>query len=420
MKRYKDDWPVSRAYARKRVIDPNPQYQRVPTWDTSRKQWLIDSLIRDLDVPKFYLTKAKSPEYEWEVVDGQQRLRAIWEFKDGEYKLSGDSDPVKKHVVADRYYDDLHYEVKEELDSYSLSIIILEEEDEQEIEEMFLRLQNGMSLNSAEKRNAISGNMRDFVHNVAKSHELFTKSVAFANKRYAHDESVSQMMLIEMKGNPTIVTHSKLKEMYETGRDFRNNSAVAKKLNRVLNFLANAFPEKSPELSKVNLISLYTVASGLLEKYAISRRHTKFGEWFKKFEQRRREYDDEPLQDDEEMLDYKLAVLQRTGSVQAQEMRRGILMKDLLASVPDLPLLDKQRQFTEEQRIVIFRRASGKCYNPDDNPECVKNCTWDNWHADHIIPHSQGGRTTVANGQLLCPNCNQKKSDRMPAAVNEH
>ena len=112
MKRYKDDWPVSRAYARKRVIDPNPQYQRVPTWDISRKQLLIDSLIRDLDVPKFYLTEAKSPDYEWEVVDGQQRLRAIWEFKDGEYKLSGDSDPVKKHVVADRYYDDLHYDVK--------------------------------------------------------------------------------------------------------------------------------------------------------------------------------------------------------------------------------------------------------------------------------------------------------------------
>ena len=162
MKRYKDDWPVSRAYARKGVIDPNPQYQRVPTWDISRKQLLIDSLIRDLDVPKFYLTEAKSPDYEWEVVDGQQRLRAIWEFKDGEYKLSGDSDPVKKHVVADRYYDDLHYDVKEELDSYPLSIVILKEEDEQEIEEMFLRLQNGMSLNSAEKRNAKSGNMRDF------------------------------------------------------------------------------------------------------------------------------------------------------------------------------------------------------------------------------------------------------------------
>ena len=31
------------------------------------------------------------------------------------------------------------------------------------------------------------------------------------------------------------------------------------------------------------------------------------------------------------------------------------------------------------------------------------------FHADHVIPHSLGGRTITSNGQALCPKCNIKK-----------
>ena len=416
MKRYKDDWAISRTYARKDSIDPNPQYQRVPTWDIARKQLFIDSLIRDLDVPKLYLTKAKNPEYEWEVVDGQQRLRAIWEFKDGIYGLSKEFDPVNDHIVADKYYEDLHYEVKEELDSYSLSIVILEEEKEQEIEEMFLRLQNGMSLNSAEKRNAIDGNMRDFIRGVTLTHKLFTASASFENKRYAYDEYAAQMMRIEMLNGPTIISAARLGQMYEDGKNFKKNSAEATKFKRVLSFLSRAFPEKSSALTKANLVSLYTIASELLPIYALSQRGKDFGEWFIGFEKRRDEYNENPQQDDDEIHAYSLAVSQGTGSLTSQRIRREILRNDLLASIPDLALLDEQRLFTEDQRHAIYRRASGECVNPDNNPDCGRDCTWDNWHADHIIPHSKGGKTTVENGQLLCPSCNGKKSDNMPSA----
>ncbi len=30
-------------------------------------------------------------------------------------------------------------------------------------------------------------------------------------------------------------------------------------------------------------------------------------------------------------------------------------------------------------------------------------------HADHIISHSKGGKTTIENGQTLCAGCNLKK-----------
>lgn len=410
MKRYLENWPIVKAHYLKGNIDPRPPYQRSPVWSISQKQLLIDSIFRGFDIPQFYLTGAQNPSYEWEVVDGQQRLRAIWEFFDGEYKLSEDADRVGEHVIADKTFDDLHPDVKMNLQSHALSVVILAEENEGEIEEMFLRLQNGSSLNSAEKRNAISGELRDFVNETSLTHRFFTECVMVQNKRYAHDELIAQMLLIEKQGGPTVIAHGRLKPMYEKGRRFSRNSKEARKVRRVLNFLASAFPQKSPELSKVNLISLYTIASELLTRFAVSNRAKEFGEWFVEFEKHRHEDNTE----DGELYDYTLAVLQRTGSVASQRIRRDTLLKDLLKTIPGLELLDDQRQFTHEQRLVIFNRANGSCVNPEDNPDCVNTCTWENWHADHIIPHSKGGPTTVENGQLLCPSCNSKKADKTP------
>lgn len=165
-------------------------------------------------------------------------------------------------------------------------------------------------------------------------------------------------------------------------------------------------------LPKANVLSLHTVASESLSKYAIHQRAKRFGKWFLTFESRRRDAQDKSEEQiDEQMLIYQQAVLQGNRSIGSQEDRRRVLIEDLLVNMPDLQPLDDQRHFTNEQRIAIFRKSSGRCVNPNANPDCSEECTWDNFHADHIVPHSAGGKTIVSNGQLLCPSCNLKKSD---------
>ncbi len=413
MKLSKENWPVYSADRRRARIDPKPAYQRGPVWSQNHQQLFIDSVLRGFDIPKFYLRRVNEGPYDWEVIDGQQRLRAIWGFLRNEYPVSDDSDPIEKHGIAGKNFEDLQDQLVDSFLAYELAIVTVEEADDQEVEDMFLRLQNGMPLNSAEKRNAISGSIRNFVHGLAENNRLMTDSVAFANSRYSHDEVIAQMVLIEMHRGPTSVRHTQLKELYQNNRNFNENSSVANKVKRVLNFLGKAFPQKSPELSKVNLLSLYTLASETLTKYSIADRANEFGNWFIGFENRRRQDEDKPEDHrDERMVSYQLAVLQQTANLASQEERRRILTEDLLTMIPDLILLDDQRLFTHDQRAAIFRKARGKCANPGKSGDCLVECGWNDIHADHLVPYSKGGRTTVANGQLLCRNCNLRKSNK--------
>lgn len=411
---YQKIWNLSSVQRRGAKIDPKPARQRGPVWSPFQKQLFIDSILRQYDIPKLYLRRVNRPPYQWEVIDGQQRLRAIWEFYRGEYPLSKDADPINNFKIASKYYEELDDDLKDDFDAYELSFIIFDEADDDVIDEIFLRLNSGVPLNSAEKRNAISGSMRDFVHDLVSKSPLFTKSIGFANKRYSYDEVLAQMTLAELNGEPCQVGYKQLKDMYEKNRTFKPDCPKAKRVRYVLNFLAKAFSQNTPELTKVNSLSLYILASELLGKYTISGRYKEFSQWLLDFEARRRE--DEARDADErdpDLMQYQLYLSQATGSKPGLQHRHRVLMSDILQSIPDLTLLDDQRVFDSYQRLAIFRRYDGKCANPYDNPDCQVKCEWDNFHADHILPWTAGGKTTISNGQLLCPSCNQKKGAKV-------
>ena len=61
-----------------------PDWQREEVWGLGKKQKLIDTLLRGWKLPKFYFLKTSKHPEAFEVLDGQQRLSAIWEFLDGD------------------------------------------------------------------------------------------------------------------------------------------------------------------------------------------------------------------------------------------------------------------------------------------------------------------------------------------------
>lgn len=399
---YTKQWPLYSVRMREPKIDPRPSYQRGPVWSKSKKQLLMDSILRRYDIPKLYLRAVDKPPYKYEVVDGQQRLRAIWEFCQDNFPLSTECDPVHGYVVADKRFSELPNDLVDDFQTYELSFVILEDTTEDEVEEMFTRLNNGETLTAAEKRNAMPGDMRDFVRDLAL-HPLFGK-VPFKNTRYAFDQVCAQMTRLESAGGPTDTKAKDLKKMYEDYVRFEKNGLVARKIKRVLNFLDTAFTDKTPELRRQNVVSLFLLVSELMEKYAISGKEVTLAEWFIAFENERRLEQAEP--EDERQPDwirYQETIIQAVDSKSSIEFRHKMLMTFFLLYCPELEPLDSQRAFTEEQRMTIFRMYNSICQS------CKKEVKWDEFQADHVVPFSRGGKTTVANGQLLCTTCNIAK-----------
>lgn len=414
MEMSKKAWPVSYVNGIRATINTNPDYQRPAVWSSAQKQLLVDSILRGYDVPKFYLRQVSKKPEKFDVVDGQQRTRAIWEFFDGGYGLPKDADELDGNPIAGLKYQELPLDIRLKWEIYNLDVVVMAEADEDETREMFLRLQNGTSLKAQEKRNAMPGNMRNFVKTIA-SHPIFSVC-NFANSRYVYDQVAAQMVLLELTGEPCNVKNADLNKMYKDNEDFDSNCVKGKKCRKVLDFLYQAFPNKTPELERFNMISLYGVASKLLEAYVIKDRTADLAKWFIKFETFRREQDKLPDGEaDNEILKYHEKTSHSTDSEDSISSRHVILLRRFFEAVPDVELKDDQRLFSYEQRLAIYRRDEGLCKVAI---KCQgQKCEWDNWAADHIKPWSKGGKTTVENGQVSCNSCNSAKLDTVLAVA---
>jgi hypothetical protein len=78
-------------------IDLEPNYQRGNVWIETQKISLIDSIFKNIDIGKFTIikrewgdnpNKPKTP-FMYEMLDGKQRLTAIYEFYIGKFKYKG-------------------------------------------------------------------------------------------------------------------------------------------------------------------------------------------------------------------------------------------------------------------------------------------------------------------------------------------
>jgi len=408
METSKKPWPLATLYGIRNKINTHADYQRPLVWSTSQKRLLVDTILRGYDIPKLYWRKTGKDQYE--VVDGQQRLNAIWSFMSNEFDLGKDIDPINGIDVAKMTYsgtNSLPNDLRLNFDVYSLDVVVIDT-DEDEVREMFLRLQNGTSLNAPEKRHAMGGDMCKFI-TVLASHPFF-QSCKKADVRYTYEQIAAQMTCIELSGGACNIKNADLIKMYEGNKVFDSNCVKAKKVRKTLDFLQRCFPQKTPELEWYTVISMYMIASCLLDKYVIQGKEGDINKWLISFEAYRRAEEAKGEDDcDREILSYNELTGHSTDSLDSLKRRYEYLFRNLLEYMPDLELKDDNRLFSPEQRLAIYRKNDGIC---QVKIKCngVK-CDWDNWQADHIIPWSKGGKTTVENGQVACQACNASKSD---------
>lgn len=96
--------------------------------------------------------------------------------------------------------------------------------------------------------------------------------------------------------------------------------------------------------------------------------------------------------------DVKALVLQRQRRLQQKLQTAHSLMRAEAAGRPTrVPI-------PSDLRRSVFERDGGRCV------ECGSNF---DLQYDHVLPVAHGGATTVENLQLLCADCNRRKSDSL-------
>ena len=263
---------VLRVYSERKVIQADPDYQRMgEVWNLEKRQLLMDTILNDFDMPKLYFHEFTSPKtlddgraVRYAVIDGRQRLETTWQFIDGEFALADDfaffsNSQVQAGGLTYRDLASDYPELKILIDSYNLPVTSVLTDDIELIEEMFLRLNEAVPLNAAEKRNAIGGPMARVIREVA-NHEFFKAKIPFSNRRYQHREVAAKFLLLTTLNSIGDTKKSYLDEMV---RSFKRpdgtteSQAVAADVTKVLDKAAVLFVTKDKLLRTQAMSVIY-------------------------------------------------------------------------------------------------------------------------------------------------------------------
>ena len=263
---------VLSVYVERDVIWVDPEYQRQgEVWSLEKKQLLIDSIINRYDIPKLYFHKldratATKKKKLYAVIDGRQRLEAIFGFLDGDFSLSADFEyvPDEDVVAAGFSYSDLAKKLpklKQRLESFTLPITVVETDDIELIEEMFSRLNEAVPLNAAEKRNAIGGDMTKAFTALAL-HPLFGKKIRFSDHRYRHREVAARLIFLEHSVRANRLADTKKPLLDQLARDFKSGkkaevTELSKAVSVVLDQMSRIFTSKDILLSAQAVVPVF-------------------------------------------------------------------------------------------------------------------------------------------------------------------
>lgn len=138
---------------RERELILNPDFQRGSVWRDSAKSYLIDTILRGMPVPKIlFRTKIdrQTKQIVREVVDGQQRLRAILAFADNKLTLGS-----RSREFAGLTYDGLEPDDQDRFLAYKLTTEQLVNASNEDVLEIFVRINSyTVPVNPPELRHA--------------------------------------------------------------------------------------------------------------------------------------------------------------------------------------------------------------------------------------------------------------------------
>lgn len=222
----------------------SPKFQRRSVWGIGNKAYFIDTLINKFPSPPIYLRNIYDTEHERtlrEVVDGQQRIRAVLEFMSNQYAIPKSF----KSPLAGKRYGDLNAEQRQAMRSYGMSVETFDGISDADVLRIFARLNTySVALNKQELRNGrFFGAFKQAVYDLAykylgfwRVNRIFTER---AIARMYEVELVSELLVLEIDGLQD--KKKSLDDFYaEFDDEFPGESRYLSRFERVIEYIDKA------------------------------------------------------------------------------------------------------------------------------------------------------------------------------------
>lgn len=231
-------------------LDISPWYQRRAVWNPQQRAFLVNTLLENKPIPAIYVRHSldfESQKSVREIVDGQQRVRSILGYYDGEFTARH---PDHGKRVA---FEHLSKADKERFLLTAIPVAFLLGATDSDVVEIFGRINSvSKSLNAQEKRNAqFGGEFKQFCLREAASRLEFWRSYGIfsANdiSRMTEVQFYSDVVLNMLKGLSDYSARALDRIYAEFDTEFPKAEKVASDMDRIFDAVAALDPESIKE-----------------------------------------------------------------------------------------------------------------------------------------------------------------------------
>lgn len=327
-------------------LDIRPPYQREFIYKDKQRDAVIHTIKKDYPLNVMYW--AVRVDESFEVIDGQQRTISICQYIEGDFSIDG------------KFFHNLQSDEKEQILSYKLMIYLCSGTDSEKLE--WFRTINiaGEKLTNQEMLNAVfSGPF------VTDAKRYFSKNgcpaYAIAGD-YLNGSSIRQEYL---ETAIDWISKGNIQHYMGVHQNHPNAAELWLYFKSVIDWVKITFPKYRKEMKGIDWGMLYdNFGKTIIDSVILEQTVTKL------------------------MLDKDVT------------NKKGIYYYVLTGEEKHLNI----RAFDDQQKREAYEKQNGLC------PKCQKTFDFNQMHGDHILPWRLGGKTSDDNCQMLCIECNGRKS----------
>ncbi|MEG1686869.1 MAG: DUF262 domain-containing protein [Angelakisella sp.] len=335
-------------------LNIRPAFQREYIYKDKQRDEVLRTVRKNFPLNVMYWVP--SDDGNFEVLDGQQRTISICQYVNGEYSID--------HMG----FDNLTKTEQEQILEYPLMVYLCEGTDKEKLDWFEIVNMVGEQLSAQERRNAIytgewlTDAKRYFSKNGCPAYAIASDYLKGSPNRQEYLEAAIRWIAAR--------DHKEIEDYMAAHQHDTTCSELWLYFQTVINWVKVTFSNPRKEMKGLEWGVLYN-------KYGAG-----------KYDPKRLEARIADLMQDEDITKFS-----------------GIYEYLLSGEDRKLERLLSIRAFTPKMARGAYERQKGIC------PSCKEHFDLDGMQADHITPWSKGGRTTAENCQMLCDDCNRRKSN---------